>query len=765
MHQMLHMRNKPILITYILLLSITVMSTHFLAAHTYRNASDFDNPEPIAGFTELRASNEIHLMWAEDGFFKNQILDYLPSPQPDASILAGEVTDVFTPSRVESGVSNATTRVAVAAGDLDDNDVDELIKVTTTNSFDLLCVVSEVGSDLEVTGNSTTIQIDANVSHSVRSQIKVLPGNFDEDVAKEFVVIWSEGDGADPAGIEMRIFDLISGKIELIASHSRTTTIKSYDACLTDLDLDGTPEIILATHDIIANTYAVSTTVLGISEGQIEELLNSKQQVLSNQQTIGEDLSLAVSSGDFDGDVAQEIALVTRQANAALDGYHVGLTLFQAVDNSAISDESVFEELIVANNHTIIDTTLPFVFIPSHQPIYLAVGDLDGNGNDEPVIFGTGRNLLFHSKMVTLTEISTRTLELIGGDTDPIFCFTRGGQQVVGLEISDLDRDGIEELILTQAEGCTEDIISDNINGARLACNVFDLSNDSTARLTATYNTMARTSFLGVLSAAMVLGDFNGDAFRLGQGRYFKRSRISQPLIVLNAPPIHFDRIGGETYDVNSCYNGQNCDFASTYLSSATVSMKTSTTVSSAWSASVEVEASVTADAVVVSGSIEGSLKVRNGEKFSRYRSSGKRLEISTQVSAIEDDQIYASVSDYDIWEYPVYEKDSLIAHLISITPTIAENRWFPSKSFNAFDYLPDHEVGNVLSYRDKKPALSNIARTISSDAFTLSANSQNKWTINQQSFSQSGSSFEQEFGIEAKLKVAICRKDYTTMS
>ena len=67
---------------------------------------------------------------------------------------------------------------------------------------------------------------------------------------------------------------------------------------------------------------------------------------------------------------------------------------------------------------------------------------------------------------------------------------------------------------------------------------------------------------------------------------------------------------------------------------------------------------------------------------------------------------------------------------------------------------MPDHEVGNVLSYREMRPEFSSVSQTITSDAFTLSANSSNKWTINQQSFRESGSSFEQRIGLEASLKV-----------
>jgi len=724
------------------------------AQNQYRNASEFDNSEPMAGLTELRTSQEIYLLWAEDNIFKNQILDYFPTQQANASILAGEATDVFAPSQIEAGgETNATTRAISLAADMDNNGLDEIVRVSTTSSFDLLLVVTEVESDLEVTGNSLTRQITTNVSQSARSQIELRAGNFDEDAGREIVIAWPVGTGGNMEGIEIRIFDLVDGKLEEIASHSINEALYSFDLVMSDLDISGIPEIVIASHQLGLTGVEVITRVLAYEGGSIMEKVTNTISAFDSGNEFTSDMTLALAQGDFDGDVAPEIAIAIRQAYPGENGHQIELSFLQAVDNMATPAESVFEELVLANRQVLVDTTYQ-AFFPAYKPVFIAAGDLNGDGKAESVVHSNSRDVAYYSQMDSLSLIDTKTVDLTSGQDDPIACFTRGGREIISLEAGDLNRDGVEELVLVYAEGCTEDIISDYMNGARLACDIFDLSSEQEALLTAYYKSEARTSYRGVLAASFVLGDFNGDNFRLGKGRYFKRSRISHPLIVLNAPPIHFDQIDGAPQDVNHCYNGQTCDFSATYFRSSTVSMKTSSTVSSAWSLSVEVEATATADAVVVKGSIEASVKGTYGEKFSKYKSSGKRLEISTEVSAIEDDQIYASVNDYDIWEYPVYEKDSLIGHLISVTPTVIENRWFPSKSFNAFDYLPDHEVGNVLSYRERKPDLSSVDRTISSDAFTLSANSSNKWTVNEQSFRESGSSFEQEISIEAKLKV-----------
>ncbi len=741
---------KPIL-GYLMWMSMAVLTVPVFS-QSYQNASDVQQREPLAGLRELRSSKEMYILWAQDNIYRNQVIDYLPTGQPGASLLAGDITDVFAPSQIANGSEiNETSRTAVAAADMEDDGIDEIVRLTTTNTFDLLLSVTTIGSELEVTGNTITTQIAAEVNKSAKSKIQLLSGNFDADAAEEVVLMWPEGSETNPSSLEVRIIELQGGSISMLAEYSFQSSFIQYDAVLSDADINGIPEIVFVTHGASIEQELL-VTLLQFENGMLAEKISSTISEFLPGEALFHDLSLALTAGDFDGDVAPELGLFIRQPYPDLSGFKVQFKALQSVDLLSSGEVDLFEDLIIIKDETLIDTALSG---KSFQPIYASAGDLDGDGDDEAVLLVPPRDRLLHIDWKSEGQIHSRFFELEIGFSDPIFCFTRGGVEPLGLEIGDLNRDGTAELVYTFAEGCTEDIISDNLRGARLTCHVYEFLDSSNVRLQGYFNSNnANTQFYGVLPAAFVLGDFNGDNFRLGKGRYFRRSAVSQPVIVLNAPPIHFDQFGDALFDVNGCYNGQSCAFESSYLSSTTASMKTSTSVSSAWSASIEVEGSVTADYGVIEASVEGSVKAKYGERFSKYKSSGTRLEISTQVSAIEDDQIYATVSDYDIWEYPVYEKDSLIAHLISVTPTILENRWFPSKSFNAYDYLPDHEVGNVLSYREMRPELSSVSQTITSDAFTLSANSSNKWTINQQSFRESGSSFEQRIGLEASLKV-----------
>lgn len=725
-------------------------------AQELKNASDFEHKEPLAGLSDISTSHEIYILWGQDNLFKNEIVDYLPTAQQDISLLENTISDVYAPSVIRQGDNiNETTRVAVTAADLEGDGRDDIVKVTTTESGELILSVTSVLPELNVSGNSVNLQIPTNVALETRLNIHILGGNFDNDIEEEVALIWPESGENSTNKIQVRIYNWENGSLKETANFSYQNSVIEYSVELTDLDLNGLHELALATVEMEDQSPVIVVNILGMEVGEL--LLVSKKiiQEFDNQTPFSKDVSLAINTGDYDGDVANELALVYRQKRDNVDVEIIQLRLIQSLDIEGNSTESVFETLRIVNNQLTL-----FEYsgenIPEYQNIYAASGDVNGDGDADLTVYSPSRDLLLFTALDSLevSQVNDFTDFLKGNTLKPVFCFTRGGLQSLGIQMADLDRDGIEELVFAGLKGCTDDLFSNNMTNSKVSIEVYDLRTGAPELTGITNIENSNTSFFGRAAASFVLGDFDADNLRLGKGQYSRRSEISQPLIILNAPPIHFDQLQNELYDINECYQNSDCSFASNYLTSSSVSMQTSTTVSSAWGVSANVRASAGVDVELVKSEISASVSARYGEGFSKYRSSGKRLDISTQVSAIEDDQIYAMVTDYDIWEYPVYKNDSLVTHLVSIVPTVTERRWFPSKSYNAYDYLPDHEVGNILSYRTQKPDYSRVDQIINSDNFTLSENSQSKWVVNQQSFRESGSSRVREFGIGASLDI-----------
>ncbi len=106
---------------------------------------------------------------------------------------------------------------------------------------------------------------------------------------------------------------------------------------------------------------------------------------------------------------------------------------------------------------------------------------------------------------------------------------------------------------------------------------------------------------------------------------------------------------------------------------------------------------------------------------------------------------------DYDIWEYPIYINDILTGHALVVEPHAVENRWFPSKSWSGHDYIPEHEVGNILSYREypllsNNPLLDEKIKGDYNDSWVLNENDTYEWELQFDDFESSESSTTKEY-------------------
>jgi hypothetical protein len=80
--------------------------------------------------------------------------------------------------------------------------------------------------------------------------------------------------------------------------------------------------------------------------------------------------------------------------------------------------------------------------------------------------------------------------------------------------------------------------------------------------------------------------------------------------------------------------------------------------------------------------SVSSHLTQKYGKKFSKVDGSSRTVTVGFEVASTVDDQIYATVMDYDLWEYPVYGNNELQGHILVVDPQIVKNSWFDSKSW-----------------------------------------------------------------------------------
>jgi hypothetical protein len=258
---------------------------------------------------------------------------------------------------------------------------------------------------------------------------------------------------------------------------------------------------------------------------------------------------------------------------------------------------------------------------------------------------------------------------------------------------------------------------------------------------------------------AIATGDFGGDMLRVGAPQHYVRTNVVEPIVILNAPPVHFDLFDTTKYDVCSCYNGNVCDFDAMYEKVSTTSVEVEINVHKDWSITAGAGASGSLGAVSTVN-YSGFITWKWGRGFSNDSTASQTISIGVAVKAEEDDQIYATVSDYDVWEYPLYlgTTDTIGGAIVVTAPIRVESRWFPSKSWSAASYVPDHEVGQILSYQaydslDHNPNLEEqIRANYLSDSYTLGSNTSYDWNLTRNDFRSTTSDTSHNFTFELNI-------------
>jgi len=196
------------------------------------------------------------------------------------------------------------------------------------------------------------------------------------------------------------------------------------------------------------------------------------------------------------------------------------------------------------------------------------------------------------------------------------------------------------------------------------------------------------------------LGNLDGDAVRLGPPVRTSRTTF-QPLVVLSAPPIHFD-VFGFPIDVNQCYPNGDCPFVSIYERLISSTLSFSTEFKSQWQVSV---------GGGLLGALGLSVKQTWGESFSKFEGNSTRIDVLNRRETVLDDFVLAAEVGYEIYEYPVIAslQGTTEGYLTAVVLLADQNE----QSFLLIDdpelpyFAADHEAGNLMSYRprDELPA------------------------------------------------------------
>jgi hypothetical protein len=197
----------------------------------------------------------------------------------------------------------------------------------------------------------------------------------------------------------------------------------------------------------------------------------------------------------------------------------------------------------------------------------------------------------------------------------------------------------------------------------------------------------------------LVAADLDTLTLVVGPPVYHRKTGIVQPLVVLGAPPVHYDVIRDTVWDVNFRYgaNPDNCETFSTYKKKTGYTIEMKTEVNRDWGVSSSLDVSLGTPG----GKVKAHLDETYGEGFSKVEQNIREIQLTATVTTGDDDQVYATQVDYDIWEYPVIKGGKRVpgGGIVVVSPNTVQDVFSAGKNPDREGWIPDHEVENVLSY------------------------------------------------------------------
>jgi hypothetical protein len=711
-----------------------------------------DKQDPFQGHYNLGNSSEIALFTHNvfrDTLIRHNIFDYYGNSGQyflDSSSSGTYNGDLGTSFYDAS----ATYHIEAITGDFNGDGYDNIVSAWVGKNNSINIVVPNIKKNT-LTWNDESSLILPDVlppnPNGSTTRFRLIKGFFDGDPEPNFVLAYWDKDG----NIEIKIFDVDPGSLmpvekTSIADEHLNYTISGdciYDIAAGDFDGDGLDEIILTGYDEQSTTnWSIFTKIYDVTNNNgnlslVPKVKKSDFYTYADYNNSNYRINkIVLVTGDFE--------------NNTLDQFAVDFVLYKT---SNITYNKILPASVSMGLDTInVDLNKVADVFQTSGTSYVGIGaiagDINNDGRDELVLDGDGRIRIYN--MGSNLNLSS----FIEYDQSSL---TKNNQRMVLADLDASTADSIwnPEIVVTS----TDEITVNDLYYSTLQIDVLEPVVDPSHNIVSLNHraTIVTDSTDGSVdySWAVTAGDFDGGGIRLGKPRYFSATDIVQPLVILNAPPTHFDVFNYTTFDINESYNGQTSNFYSKYYTSTESEISVETELHKGWSVGTSVEGGFTIPIVDVGVKIK--LESEYGKNFSKQKYNRNTYKVSQNISASNDDFIYATVVNYDIWEYPIIANDTIKGYSMVISPEPPKRTWFPSKSPQANDYLPDHEVGNILSYRqiaspEENGALQTSVKWNTSDEITLdgSPGFEYNWSLENSTQTEETNQHEVNFHIGA---------------
>ena len=211
---------------------------------------------------------------------------------------------------------------------------------------------------------------------------------------------------------------------------------------------------------------------------------------------------------------------------------------------------------------------------------------------------------------------------------------------------------------------------------------------------------------------AMILSDRDGGGISFGKPIRRDIDNVITPVVIINAPPTHFDVFDDDTLDINNIYDVGNEPKDISARTDRTIYRETSgstttfsTQINSDWAESQSIKAGFEGYGV----SVGGTLSRTYGEKFEKVSSNTREISFEMETSSLLSDRVIGYEVDYGVYEYPVYfngnTKDT-ISYVVVVIPHYPENTIAKDQAALDNDFQYNHQHGNLFSYAESSDDL-----------------------------------------------------------
>ncbi|MFW5707121.1 MAG: T9SS type A sorting domain-containing protein [Bacteroidota bacterium] len=600
-----------------------------------------------------------------------------------------------------AGMSNPARLTAVSA-DINGDAFDDILMVFRQSSnlkYTLAnkTVDVEEGSinreiSLENPENYATIPI-GSASQNERGLIKAIAGDFDGDDTSEFALIIGN---TTLNKIQIIILDS-DGTLTLqqratIADEDLVpfnfNSSEGFSATAADLNGNGKDEIILmavGNNTTGTGEYATFVKVYDVSG-------NGSTSINARGRLVLEDTAIAqVINQPNTNLVYTQNAVTPLHQDEMRNGIATlvaGLAIYAAVNDDDVHN-FYFYHLSVSNdlNTITVEDDISFFhnFMTSDGqgpglPMQAASGDVNGNLQTEAVFFTSSDLFIVGLNDDNALELKT-TFGL--GNTNEL------QESYSAFAVGDITKDGRDNILTMHKNTSGSD---DNTFLLR----AFATQDDGYSLSQFNSYEFEEQSGMFYRSFAIDLGNYDGDDFFLGEGT-LHQCDYYMPVMIIGAPPVHWDMINGVEYDINNCFSGGSCDFGATFSQTTTEEFITSVELNSDWA----VSATSTGGLSMFGVTTEASVGARYGEQFSNLQENAVTLQQTLTSQAVIDDKVHFFRVPLDVWEYPVKNTaGEIVDYVLGVFPTQPNNMVLNISNTKALgNYRPHHEPGNILSY------------------------------------------------------------------